>query len=206
MPAAEKKVAEVDTVTMDDGRIVEFPGKRKLQKNTTITPDNEVQVRLDWRNGETRLFTIPEGLMTRFAGHGAEQKLGDQIAGLKGKDGGEPDIDDCVFAVDELIERLNAGEWSLQTAGAGLAGVSVLAKALSEVMGKTATEIKTFLSARTHAEKVALRNNPKIKPTVERIEAEKAAKQLQKAPAVDTDKLLAEAFGPGNGTPMPDAA
>jgi len=36
--------------------------------------------------------------------------------------------------------------------------------------------------------KSALRNNPRVKPIIERIEAEKAAKQTSK---VDTDALLA---------------
>ena len=173
-----------ETVTMQDGRIVEFVGKRKLLKESLLSPDGKVQVRLDFRNGETRLFTIPDAMRNKLAAHGAEQKLGDEIAGLT-------DVDDCVIAIDELIDRLYNGEWSIKREANGMAGTSVLVRALVEHTGKTVEQIKTFLSGKTQAEKVALRNNPKIKPIVERIEAEKASKGSK----VDTDALLGELEG-----------
>lgn len=184
----------ITTVTMDDGRVVDFPGKRKLQKTSTISADGVVTVRMDFLNGETRTFTVPASLVARFAAHGAEQKLGDQIAGLKGKDGGDADIDDCVFAIDELTDRLNKGEWSLTAAaGAGMAGSSALAKALVEHTGKPMEKIKEFLSKRSHADKMALRkDNPKIKAIVDRIEAEKAARSTSKGSPIDTNALLGE--------------
>ena len=49
----------ITTVTMLDGRVVDFPGKRKLQKTYTIGEDGTVVVKLDFINGETRIFTIP---------------------------------------------------------------------------------------------------------------------------------------------------
>ena len=174
----------VETITMQDDRIVEFAGKRKLLKESLQSPEGKVQVRLDFRNGETRLFTLPDNLLAKFAAHGAEQKLGDEIAGLA-------DVDDCVIAIDELIDRLYNGEWSVKREANGMAGTSVLVRALVEHTGKTVEQIKTFLSGKTQAEKVALRNNPKVKPIVERIEAEKASKGSK----VDTDALLGELEG-----------
>ena len=174
----------VETVTMQDGRIADFAGKRKLLKESIQTPEGKVQVRLDFRNGETRTFTVPDSLLAKFAAHGAEQKLGDEIAGLA-------DVDDCVIAIDELIDRLYNGEWSVKREANGMAGTSVLVRALVEHTGKTVEQIKTFLSGKTQAERVALRNNPKVKPIVERIEAEKASKGSK----VDTDALLGELEG-----------
>lgn len=176
-----KTETEVLTVTMDDQRIVEFAGKRKLLKESFITPEGQVQVRLDFRNGETRLFSLPAEMLLKFAAHGAEQKLGDEIAGVD-------DVDDCVIAVDELMDRLAKGEWGVARNASGIAGTSVLARALVEHTGKTIETIKEFLKAKTQAEKVALRNNPKIKPIVDKIEAEKAAKNSK----VDTEALLGE--------------
>ena len=176
-----KTETQVETVTMTDGRVVEFAGKRKLLKESIITADGKVAVRLDFRNGETRLFTLPDNLLNKFAAHGAEQKLGDEIAGLN-------DVEDCVLAVDELIDRLYNGEWSVKREANGMAGTSVLVRALVEHTGKTVDAIKQFLSGKSQAEKVALRNNPKIKPIVERIEAEKASKKAN----VDTDAMLGE--------------
>ena len=172
---------QVETVTMTDGRVVDFAGKRKLLKESSVTADGKVQVRLDFRNGETRLFTLPDALLNKFAAHGAEQKLGDEIAGLT-------DTEDCVLAVDELIDRLYNGEWSVKREANGMAGTSVLVRALVEHTGKTVEQIKQFLNGKSQAEKVALRNNPKIKPIVERIEAEKASKKAN----VDTDAMLGE--------------
>lgn len=185
-----KKETQVETVTMKDGKIVDFAGKRKMLKETTIGADGTVTTRLDFRNGEFRVFTIPAAMLAKFAGHGAEQKLGDETAGLD-------DVGDCVLAVDELIDRLYNGEWSIKREGSGMAGTSILLKALVEHTGKTVEQIKRFLSgdptavppvpAKTQAEKIALRNNPKIKPIIERLESEK----VSKGPAVDTDALLA---------------
>ena len=176
-----KTETQVETVTMTDGRLVDFAGKRKLLKESSVNADGKVQVRLDFRNGETRLFTLPDNLLAKFAAHGAEQKLGDEIAGLN-------DVEDCVLAVDELIDRLYNGEWSVKRETSGMAGTSVLVRALVEHTGKTVEQIKQFLSGKSQAEKVALRNNPKIKPIVERIEAEKASKKAN----VDTDAMLGE--------------
>ena len=179
-----KTETQVETVTMTDGRVVDFAGKRKLLKESSVNADGKVQVRLDFRNGETRLFTLPDNLLAKFAAHGDEQKLGDEIAGLN-------DVEDCVLAVDELIDRLYNGEWSVKREASGMAGTSVLVRALVEHTGKTIEQIKQFLSGKSQAEKVALRNNPKIKPIVERIEAEKASKKAN----VDTDAMLGELEG-----------
>lgn len=177
---------EVQKVKMQDGREVEFVGKRKLLKETLID-GGKVSVRLDFRNGETRLFPIPDGLILRAAGHGIEQKLGDETAG-------EEDVDDMNLAVDELIERLSSGDpdsWITKREGGGMSGTSTLLKALVELSGKGVEEIKAFLKPLSQAEKMALRQSPKVKPIVDRIEAEKATK----AANVDTGALLAQLGG-----------
>lgn len=177
-----KEQVAPETVTMQDGRLVEFAGKRKMLKDSTIAADGTVQVRLDFRNGQTRLFTLPAQLLAKAAAHGAEQKLGDETAGVE-------DIEDMVLAVDELIDRLYNGEWNAKRESNGLAGTSILLKALAELYAgkKTVDELKVFLKGKSAAEKIALRNNAKVKPIIERLEAEK----VNKANKVDTDALLA---------------
>lgn len=174
------KAREVEVVTMSDGRKVEFVGKRKMLKSTEIE-GNTVAVRIDFRNGETRRFVLPPTLLLQFAGHGGEQKYGDECAGVE-------DIDDMVLTVDELDERIQKGEFNAKREGGGMAGTSVLLRALMEYSGRTQEQIKAFLSGKTQTEKLALRNSPKVKPIVDRLEAEKAAKGAK----VDTDALLAE--------------
>lgn len=178
-----KAETSITPVTMQDGRIVEFVGKRKLLKTSLQNSDGTVAVRLDFLNGETRLFTLPADLINKFAAHGAEQKLGDEIASLD-------DVGDCVMAVDALIDRLYNLDWNVKREANGMAGTSVLARALVEHSKKTMEQIKAFLLPKSQAEKVALRNNASIRPIVERLEAEKANKG--KKSTVDTDALLGE--------------
>jgi len=165
---------EAEKVTMEDTRVVEFSGKRKLLKDVLVPSVTEayegpLAVRFDFRNGKTRTFAIPDTLLGQFAAHGASQKIGDETAG-------EDDVDDMVLAVDELIDRLNNGEWAAKREGGGFGGVSILMRALMEHSSKDEVTVKAFLKPKSHAEKMALRAHPPIKVIVERLEAEKAAK------------------------------
>lgn len=169
-------------VTLTDGRVVEFGAKQKLQKNSTIEGD-VVTTELIFRNGEVRTFTPPASLIARFVAHGIEQKLGDCIAG-------ETDPDDQVLAVEDLITRLTAGEWNVGRSSSGsFAGTSILARALVEKSGKDAATIKEYLSTKTQAEKIALRNSSQLKDIIQRLESEKQSKSKS---TVDTDSLLGE--------------
>lgn len=170
-------------VTMNDGSVVEFNKKQKLVKTSTIADNGDVALRMDFNNGETRNIQIPttSPLYARFVAHGAEQKLGDAIAG-------EDNIDDAILAVESVIGRLNAGEWTVARQGGSFSGTSILIRALVEASGKTVDEVKGFLENKSQAEKLALRRTEKLKPIIERLEAEKATKGTP----VDTDALLGE--------------
>jgi hypothetical protein len=182
-PATKQKAETViTTVKMDDGRIVEFAGKKRMQKVGEIRNDS-VSVRLDFVNGETRSYTIVPELLQKFALHGAEQKLGDEIAGLD-------DVDDAVEAVDALIIRLQRGEWNVKRAtGNGLAGTSILVRALVELTGKPVQAIRESLASKTMEEKMALRKNGKLRPIIDRLEALKASRKEKKS-GIDSDALL----------------
>lgn len=169
-----------EVVTMGDGRKVTFAGKRRAIKSSTFE-DGIVKVRIDFRNGVSKVYTVPQAQTERAACHGGEQKFGDSYAGLE-------DIDDMIEACDSVQENLNKGDWNARVEGSGIAGSSVLARALVEATGKQMDEIRTWLKARTQAEKLQLRNSSKLKPIVERLEAEKSAK----AQKVDVSGLMAE--------------
>lgn len=173
-----KKAKEVEKVRMTDGREVEFAGKRKLLKEV-IVDGERAGVRCDFRNGETRMYFIPASLTLYSAGHGAAQKYGDETAGVD-------DVDDMVLATDDLDAQIQAGNWRAEREGGGMSGTSVLLRALIEYSGRTVEQVKEFLKGKKQAEKMALRNSPKVKPIVDRLESEK----LAKAAKVDTDSLL----------------
>ena len=182
-PAAATKGVQYTTVTMDDGRVLDFAGKRKMVKDSIQHENGDVSVRLDFVNGESRTFTVKSDhkLFAKYASHGIEQKLGDETAGLT-------DVGDMVMAIDELTERLHKGDWGVaRKPGAGMAGTSVLARALVEHSGKTMDVIKTFLAGKSQGEKVALRQNSAIAPIVARLEALKAPK---KPSGINTEAML----------------
>lgn len=176
---------EYTEVTMDDGRVVEFAGKRRMVKSTTISPDGfEVETRIDFVNGESRVFKIEANakLFAQFAAHGIEQKLGDEAAGLE-------DVEDAVIAVEELIARLEGGEWAQKREKSGLAGAGALLRALVEHSGKPVEQVRAYLAAKTHQEKLALRTNSAIAPIIARLEANKKKKEKVE---VDTEALLGD--------------
>lgn len=178
--ASEKVVASVE---MTDGRIVDFPGKRKMQLSCEIDNDGFLDVKADFLNGETRAFTAAPTKLANFAKYGASQKFRDTIAGLD-------NIEDCVIAIDDLIDTLNKGEWTAtRNSSNSYSGASTLQKALMRVYNLTADKAKAFLKDKTQAQKMALRNNAKLLPVIEEIEAE----MNKKAKAtIDTDSLLDE--------------
>jgi hypothetical protein len=193
-----KKEREVLKVKMNDGREVEFVGKRKLLKESIIN-GSTVSVRLDFRNGETRLFPVPDALLLKSAGHGMEQKLGDETAG-------EDDVDDMVEAVDDMIKRLSEKGlegWTAKREGGGFSGASILVKALMEVTAKPKEEVQGFLKAKVDAGATypklaaAFEEDDTVGPVIKRLRKEKAA-----GTGVDTKALLG---GLQSASPAPAA-
>ncbi len=210
-PAKPKR--EVQKVTLSDGREVEFVGKRKVNKETLIDAskvivegdtvtlsDGAVSVRMDFRNGATRTLPIKASMIAKFAGHGGEQKYGDELAAPSDKPLSE---DDMTMAIDELHAQLyDQGEWrAASEGGGGFGGASVVVKAIMEASGKPLEEVKTFLQkklddAKAKNEKLsrkelydAFRNpNSKIGQIIKRMEDERLAKESK----VDADSALAE--------------
>ncbi len=185
-----------EEVAMTDGRKVSFAGKKKMLKEVIIEGSN-VGVRFDFRNGETRVFTVPQSLLLQCAGHGASQKIGDEVSGVD-------DLDDIVVGIDTIIERLNAGEWGAARTtgeGGGFSGASVVIKAIMEATGKDAAKVKLFLQGKLDAAKArgeALTRQGLYKsfrnPTtatgkiIARLELEKASKVA----GINSDDLLSE--------------
>lgn len=209
-PTVYTKVNMQDFVTNEAGqkvpRVVEFAGKKKMMKTILYSKDLEtwhedieegdqhVKVRFDFVNGETREFSPPDSLLLTFLGHGASQKIGDETANET------EDVDDMVVAVDNIIEKLNAGNWSSREPGESFGGAAIVIKALMEASGKTLGDIKTYLQGKldqakakgetlTRAQLYASFRNPasKVGKIVRRMEEEKTAKNIK----IDADAELA---------------
>ena len=206
--AEKKSKTEYTTVKMEDGRDVQFAGKRKVNKATVIDESKvmlegdtitmtagAVSVRMDYRNGVTRTYSPPLSLYAQFLGHGEEQKYGDELASPADKPLSE---DDMVIATDDLHAEISQGKWGKGRAagGGGVSGASVVVQAIMEATGKDQATVKAYLQRKLDADKDltrrALYDSFRVKGTktgtiIERIEAAKVAK----AAKVDADSELA---------------
>jgi len=204
---AKKAPVERTEVTMEDGRVVSFPGKRQVQKTVELR-EGGFKVTFDLRNGKT--FGIDsddlgDEMILRLAAHGSAQKVGDEGAGAD-------DIDDIALGFEEMVKRLKAGEWGAERqAGDGFSGASIVIKAI--VMAKkeagqeiTVEQVKEFLQKKLDASKAkaaetgakaltrndlyaSFRNpNSRTGQIIEQLEREKKAK----AAPLDASALMDE--------------
>ncbi len=194
MSQDQEQVREATQVTMTDGRVLTFGAKQKMLKESYIE-NGQVKVRFDFLNGETRLFTCPENLVLKCAEFGAATKIRNETAGTQ-------ELDDMVLAVEDIIARLEKGEWGItrKSGGDSFSGASVVIRAICEATGKGVQEVKDFLQKKldtaqergetlTRAALYASFRNPASKTgqIIERLEREKKSKS-----AVNADDLLSE--------------
>ena len=209
-----KAKPEVTEVTLNDGRTAKFVGKRNLNKSHSIdTAAGTVTTTFDFRTGDTIAFTTGIDdleMLLNMAGHGAEQKGGDETAKVKALENGEPDIDSMVIAVENIVSRLSNTEasfddrWYAETAaGDGFSGASVVIRAIMEASGKDAPFVKAFLEKKLVDDKAAggqltrqklynayRKPGTKIAAIIARMEQEKLAASTATA-TVDADADLA---------------
>lgn len=204
---ATKSKTEYTPVTMSDGRVVQFAGKRKVLKETLIDESKiavegdviqlsagAVSVRMDFRNGTTRTMALPLSLLAQFAGHGAEQKFGDELASPADKPMTEEDM---VLAIDDLNHEIQQGKWGKGRAsgGGGVSGASIVVRAIMEATGKDEATVKAYLQKKLDSDTAltrrALYDSFRVAGTktgiiIKRMEEEKLAKTAK----VDADAEL----------------
>ena len=176
-------MAETLKVSLSTGEQVEFSERQKVHKRGQVNEDGSVTVDFAFKNGEVRTFRMTpfHPLFGRAALHGLNQKFGDIFAGID-------DVEDMVEAFEEQAKTLTDNNWAEKRGGEGIAGTSVLARALMAITGQTKEQVKAFLSPLTAAEKMALRAVEPIASKVREIEAERT----KKASKVDVSGLLAK--------------
>lgn len=179
--------SETTKVQAEDGGLYEFGEKAKVKKQSQVKEDGTVVTKFVFKNGVVRTHvTAPNSpVYSRLASHGADQKFGDEFAGLD-------DVEDCVEAFDAMSARLAKGEWSEKRQGDSMAGVSLLARALVIVSGRPIDEVRAKLSALDQKTKTAISQQPAVAEQIVKIKAERDAKKPQKE-GVDPNAAL-EAF------------
>ena len=126
--ATTKSKTEYTEVTLTDGRVVQFAGKRKVLKETIVDKskievadgvvqfsEGAISLRIDFRNGETRTLPLPVSLASSASDPMSE--------------------DDMVLAIDDLYTTIAKGEWSRtrEGGGGGVAGASIVLRAIMEI-------------------------------------------------------------------------
>ncbi len=208
---SSKGKTEYTDVALSDGRITKFAGKRKVNKETVIDPAKieldeaagiiqlqrgAVAVRMDFRNGDTRLIELPLSLLAKFAGHGGEQKFGDELASPADKPLSEEDM---VLAIDDLYSVISKGEWGRGRAegGGSVSGASIVVRAICEATGKDLETVKAFLQKKLDGDPTLTRRalydsfrvaGTKTGVIIKRMDEEKLAKTAK----VDADAALEE--------------
>lgn len=192
MAQAPKKETVYEEILMQDGRTVKFPGEQRVLSEKIESENGTPQgVRFDFRSGQTLLVDLEHGgLLRHFAAHGITQKYRDEIAG--GKD---QTVEDLYEDMLELHQRLEQGNWNERREGSGLAGTSMLVRALAEVKfgevnDDSLTKTREFLKDKDQKVKLALRQVAPVKAVIERLEAEKLAKTPD-SKKIDAEALLA---------------
>lgn len=137
--------------------------------------------------------TLPQSIIDAAVMHGLKQKLVDAAAISRDTDTGRTATVETKFAaVGEVAARLLAGEWNKSRASGGPATGGLLIRALLRMYDgrKTKDELVAFLSAKTDAEKTALRKSAKVAPIIAELRDEDADRRG--AGGVDVDDLLGE--------------
>lgn len=167
-------------IQMNDGSTKEFGEKAKVIKESTVHHDGSIGVKFHFRNGEVKQFHMPHDhqLYARAAQHGLDQKFGDAFSGID-------DVEDAALAFDKVADQIKAGDWNKGRVSDGMAGTSVLAKALVKVTGNSIEEVKETLKTLEPAQKAALRKQPAIATAIMEIESAKGSKGK-----VDVDEVL----------------
>ena len=180
-------MADTTAVQAQDGKTYEFGARAKVKKDSYIAQDGSVVTKFVFRNGTVREAVMPRdsALFTKAAAHGMDQKYGDEFAGLD-------DVEDCVEAFDALAARISRGEWSEKRVSDGMAGTSLLIRALAEVNGLSIDAVKEKLANVKPEVKKMLPRQTKIAEVIARLKAERDAK---KGKAEDADKALEEFLG-----------
>ena len=137
-------------------------------------------------NGKDLTFDpaiVSPEIVTALMLHGASQKIGDSFAGSES-------VEEAYADASEVLDQLYAGQWKAARA-AGEPRTGLLVEALARISGKDVAMCKLAVETMTDDARKALRNDPRIKREIAKINFENADKAVDaETPEVDTTKLF----------------
>lgn len=140
-------------------RQVKMHKKFKLASN-----GGGVEISLQYSDGEIVEYVLPLSLNQQAAGYGALRKLGDLA-------NGKTELPELKKQVAAMLDRWDAGQWNNYK---GPGGTSVVMKALMELKGKSASEVREFLAGKTMQQKADIKRLPEVAAIVRRLSKPKA--------------------------------
>ena len=153
------------------------PQKKLFKKSWNLEALTVTLESADGNRGAFPIAAIPANLHPMLMLHGLTQKLSDATAGPAGTT-----LAEKWAAIMDTWEALRGGEWSMRREGAG----SLLLRALCEAYpAKDRGELKAALDGWSTAERNAVSRSSRIKPILDRLQAERTTD-------VDADALLGE--------------
>jgi hypothetical protein len=202
---------EYKKVTMADGRVVTFAGKRKVNQEVLIDASKVVKegetvgflpgavsVRFDFLSGISKVITPPPSAYPQFLGHGIAQKYRTELYGSGDK---EPTTNELLEALNALDAKIAKGVWGREPANPS--SIPIIIRAIMEVTGKPQEDVRAFIKRKLEESKKLpagqrltreelyesfRRPGTKTGIVIRRLEEEEKAK---KAAAIDVDAELA---------------
>lgn len=213
--AAKAPAKILRKINMDDGRVVEFGEKTRMQKEYGIE-DSNVFARIDFDNGKVVKVLANAGNLVELSrkdeaegataedaeiansakvtlqliGHGMVQKLGDAAAGAES-------TDDALEAVLEVASRIAKGQFNKVREGGGSAkGAGELVAAMHEYLAKDNAElskdaVRDMLSKLSPQEKAGLRKVPEVAEIIEKLRAARKPSEAEQKKVAESAALLA---------------
>lgn len=216
--ANESKEATQETsevIEMSDGRKTTFAGKRRMIQTPIFKNGDWEGMRVDFRfpvsdaypentiwlprpDPDAKVSVGGEQRSARavYEAYGCKQKNGDFVTTVKPGTDKEAAAEDMFDAVKAGTDRFyKEGIWSDRREASGLAGTSVLVRAMVAMSkangtGKNAADAKEAIRGLTPKGKLELRSSAKLKPFVDEVEAAIAARSKKAQPKVDSDAVL----------------
>ena len=112
-----------------------------------------IDITFDFRTGDTLSYAVGVHdleMLLHLAGHGVEQKAGDETAGVKDETTGKPDVEAMYFAVENILMRMGKAEapfkdrwYAERAAGDGFSGAGTVIRAICETL--TGADGKPFV-------------------------------------------------------------
>lgn len=127
---------------------------------------------MEFPDGETRTFDLPDDhpLYQNFAAHGVTKKVRDLLAGSK-------PMDKQKELLDKLLASFAKNDWNATRNGDGKPVVSILARALHRVSGKSLEECIAYVKTLSKADQAKARKDDRIAPVIRELQKEDAGEE-----------------------------